>query len=148
MTSAWAILVENCSGVSASVSDAALLALFAPYCGGLAREGALDGALKLFQQQQFQGTRPVQGAAGHRFVLGWTGQRAPLEMVACELTFPEQPRVHYSFELSAHQLVSWLMERTSDGNEAGGEQAMAAQDLPDAFWQWLLVGTEQDGGAA
>ena len=148
MTSAWVILVGNHPGVSASVSDAALLALFAPYCGGLAREDALHGALQLLQQQKFQGTRPVQGAAGHRFVLGWTGQRAPLETVACELTFPDQPEVHYSFELSAHQLVSWLMERSTDGNEAGREGAMAAPDLPDAFWQWLLVGTEQDGGAA
>ena len=146
--SAWAILVGNRPGVSASVSDAALLALFAPYCGGLAQQDALHGALKLLQQQQFQGTRPVQGSAGHRFRLGWTGQRAPLEMVACELTFPDQPGVHYSFELSAHQLVSWLMERTADGSGEGSEGKMAAPDLPDAFWQWLLVGTEQDGGAA
>ena len=145
MAPAWAILVGIRLGMSASVSDAALLALFAPYCGGLAREDALREALKLLQQQQFHGTRPLQGAAGHRFQLGWTGQRAPLETVACELTFPDQPGVHYSFELSAHQLVSWLMERSADGSGEGSAGAMAAPDLPDAFWQWLLVGTEQDG---
>ena len=38
MGSAWAILIGSRPPVSDSVSDAALLALFAPYCGGLARE--------------------------------------------------------------------------------------------------------------
>ena len=55
MGSAWDMLVGNRSPVSDSVPDAALLALFAPYCGGLAREQDLRFALQTLLAGEFRG---------------------------------------------------------------------------------------------
>ena len=114
--------------------DIALQALFAPYCGGLAREAALQVALQVLIQLRFEGSRPVEGDGGHVYTLSWASVRSPLEVTACRLEFPERPDVQYSFELVTHQLVSWLMDRS--------ELDDGPMDLPDAFWQWLLIGTD------
>ncbi len=117
-------------------NDPALRALFAPYCGGLARERELEAALERLIALAFHGLRPVAGANGHPYVLRWEAVRAPMELTSCELEFPEKPELHYRFELVTHQLVTWLM----DGADPAGQNL----DLPDAFWQWLLVGSDPD----
>jgi hypothetical protein len=138
MGSAWAILVGNRSPVSASVSDVALLALFAPYCGGLTREKDLRSALQTLLAGEFRGIRPREGMDGHAFQLSWEGGHAPLEIATCQLVLPETTVQPYRFELVTHQLVMWLMECST--GEAGN------QDLPDAFWTWLLIGTDLESG--
>ena len=138
MGSAWAILVGNRSPVSASVSDVALLALFAPYCGGLKREQDLRSALQTLLAGEFRGIRPREGTDGHAFQLSWEGGHAPLEIATCQLVLPETTVQPYRFELVTHQLVLWLMDCSI--GEPGN------QDLPDAFWTWLLIGTELEGG--
>ena len=138
MGSAWAILVGNRSPVSASVSDVALLALFAPYCGGLTREQDLRSALQTLLAGEFRGIRPREGMDGHAFQLSWKGGHAPLEIATCLLVLPETTVQPYRFELVTHQLVLWLMECST--GEAGN------QDLPDAFWTWLLIGTDLESG--
>jgi len=140
MGSAWAILVGNRPPVSDSVSDAALLALFAPYCGGLAREQDLRFALQTLLAGEFRGSRPREGKEGHAFQLNWEGGHAPLEMATCQLVLTASRAQPYRFELVTHQLVQWLMDCTVAEPEKG--------DLPDAFWFWLLVGTDQEGGGA
>ena len=122
------------------MSQPALLALYAPYCGGLSGEEDLSAALMILQSQSFDGLRPVEGAPGHAYRLSWTGGEAPLETISCRLKFPAHPSLNYSFDLVTHQLVSWFMQvDLQDGNSG---------DLPDAFWQWLLVGTDQDDDSA
>ena len=138
MGSAWAILVGNRSPVFASVSDVALLALFAPYCGGLTREQDLRSALQTLLAGEFRGIRPREGMDGHAFQLSWEGGHAPLEIATCQLVLPETTVQPYRFELVTHQLVLWLMDCSI--REAGN------QDLPDAFWTWLLIGTDLEGG--
>ena len=138
MGSAWAILVGNRSPVSASVSDVALLALFAPYCGGLTREQDLRSALQTLLAGEFRGIRPREGMNGHAFQLSWGGGHAPLEIATCQLVLPKTTVQPYRFELVTHQLVLWLMDCSI--GKAGN------QDLPDAFWTWLLIGTDLEGG--
>ena len=122
------------------MSQPALLALYAPYCGGLSGEEDLSAALTILQSQSFDGLRPVEGAQGHAYLLSWTGGQAPLETISCRLRFPSHPSLNYSFDLVTHQLVSWFMQvEIQDGMD---------RDLPDEFWQWLLVGTEQDDDSA
>ena len=122
------------------MSQPALLALYAPYCGGLSGEEDLSAALTILQSQSFEGLRPVEGAPGHAYRLSWSGGQAPLETISCCLKFPSHPLLNYSFELVTHQLVRWFMQvEIQDGRNS---------DLPDAFWQWLLVGTEQDDDSA
>ena len=118
----------------------ALLALYAPYCGGLSREGDLREALAILQSQSFEGERAVRGGSGHPYQLCWSGGTAPLEPSLCRLTFPMHPSLVYSFELVTHQLVDWLMQRDRLAGQKG--------DLPDAFWQWLLAGADGEGGSA
>lgn len=113
------------------MSDDALQVLFAPYCGGLSRSEALRGALSLLQGQRLEGCRPVAGADGHAFVLSWSDDRAPLDAIQCQLSFPKQQDASRQFSLPTHQLVSWLMDCSAhDGLKP---------DLPDAFWYWLLL---------
>ena len=135
MGSAWTILVGNRPLVPAFVSDAALLALFAPYCGGLAREQDLRSALQTLLLGRFRGVRPREGTRGHAFQLSWESGCAPLEMSTCQLDLPDTPAKPYRFELVTHQLVLWLMDRSTAEDGHG--------DLPDAFWVWLLVGTDR-----
>lgn len=122
------------------MSQPALLALYAPYCGGLSGEEDLSAALTILQSQSFDGLRPVEGASGHAYQLSWTGGQAPMETISCRLTFPAHPSLDYRFDLVTHQLVSWLMQVDDRVGETG--------DLPDAFWQWLLVGSDQDDDSA
>ena len=140
MGSAWAILIGNRPPVSDSVSDAALLALFAPYCGGLAREQDLRFALQTLLAWEFRGIRPREGTQGHAFQLTWKGGHAPLEMASCQLVLTASRADSYRFELVTHQLVLGLM----DGLAVEPGKA----DLPDAFWVWLLVGTDPEAGEA
>ena len=112
--------------------------LFAPYCGGLARSEALLDALELLQGRQLEGCRPVEGADGHGFVLSWSDERAPLDVIHCQLFFPTQPDASRKFSVPTYQLVSWLMDCTASVGEK--------PDLPDAFWSWVLV--EQNDAVA
>ena len=61
-------------------------------------------------------------------------------MATCQLVLTASRAQPYRFELVTHQLVQWLMDCTGAEPEKG--------DLPDAFWFWLLVGTDQEGGGA
>ena len=81
-----------------------------------------------------------EGTQGHAFQLTWKGGHAPLEMASCQLVLTASRADPYRFELVTHQLVQWLMDCTVGEPEQG--------DLPDEFWVWLLVGTDQDGGDA
>ena len=116
------------------LSDAALLALFAPYCGGLSRELDLQQALQVLARCRLDGLRPVHGSRGHRYQLSWSSVHAPLEIAQCELAFPDHPDIKYRFELLTHQLVDWLMDRSDSGG--------TSSDLPDSFWRWLLTGAD------
>ena len=78
------------------------------------------------------------GADGHGFVLSWSDERAPLDVIHCQLFFPTQRDASRKFSLPTHQLVSWLM----DCSAFVGEKP----DLPDAFWYWVLV--EQNDAVA
>ena len=61
-------------------------------------------------------------------------------MVACQWLFPGHGWLTYRFEAVTHQLVMWLMDVPS-------EEAPEDCDLPDGFWQWLLVGGDEDNDA-
>jgi hypothetical protein len=45
--------------------------------------------------------------------------------------------VHYRFELPTHQLLSWLIQWQAKATRAG-----SSADLPESFWQWLILGLE------
>lgn len=111
-------------------------ALFAPYCGGLARQQSLLQALRLLSSGQFIGKRKVEGASGHSFRLSWRAGTSPMEDSDCQLSFPDHPDISYRFVIPTHQLVDWLMESS---------EASKSSDLPDQFWGWLLLGQEIDG---
>ncbi|MFL0769745.1 MAG: type IV pilus biogenesis protein EbsA [Prochlorococcus sp.] len=117
--------------------DVAQSALFAPYCGGLARQGELLSALRLLATGHLSGERPLSGGKAHRFKFSWRQGASPMEPSDCQLSFPDQPEISYSFAAPTHQLVDWLMD-CSDDRQKG--------DLPDRFWSWLLLGEETPGG--
>lgn len=121
-----------------ALSDAALVAFYAPYCGGLERENDLRDALGLLAMGSLKGARVIQGRSDHAFELNWSPAKAPLEPLACQLTFPGQPERRYAFEVGTQQLVVWLMERGATGSG----------DLPDGFWHWLLIGPEAEADHA
>ena len=131
-------ILDKDSWARCVLSDDALQAFFTPYCGGLARSEALLDALMLLQGQQLEGCRPVDGADGHGFVLSWSDERAPLDVIHCQLFFPTQPDASRKFSLPTHQLVSWLMDCSAFVG--------TKPDLPDAFWSWVLV--EQNDAVA
>lgn len=112
-----------------SPSGDAQLALFAPYCGGLRREQALRCALERLPLCQFAGERARSDAQPHRYVLSWSPANAPLQACRCELRFQDRADQCYPFECPAHQLLDWLMQTVEGG----------LQDLPNSFWQWLLL---------
>lgn len=118
----------------AAPSAAALMPLFAPYCGGFTP--ALERALERLLLGHFEGCRPLRGGEGHPYVLRWSGGLAPLDDTPCELQFPQLAAVHYRFQLPAHRLLLWLAQ--SDGAALPG-------DLPEGFWRWLILG--DDSGA-
>ena len=108
----------------------AQLALFAPYCGGREREPLLRQALVMLPSREYAGERTLVDAPAHRFFLHWDPVQAPLEPCRCVLRFESRPGVDYRFECPAHQLLSWFMEGPVQGR---------GNDLPDSFWQWLLL---------
>jgi hypothetical protein len=116
---------------TASVSAAVLLPLFAPYWGGL--EPALEQALLVLLQGSFAGVRRLDGGERRTYLLQWAAARAPLEPTRCALTFPEHPAIQYDFAMPAHRLLRWL---------AGAQTSEPTGDLPDDFWQWLILGEE------
>lgn len=121
--------------------SAALVALFAPYCQGADRPGQLEQALELLQRHQLQGLRRLRPAGERPFQLQWQAGVAPLEPaeVALEVSSGQANAApaRYSFALPTHQLVRWLM----DWLEAGGAAQQPA-DLPESFWQWLILGID------
>ena len=116
--------------------DPAISALFAPYCGGVNREGWLELALDLLPAGQVSGRRQLHPAGMHPFELRWQPVEAPQEAVACVLTFPATAGLTYHFSLPSHQLVGWLMDLL-EAKALRGED-----DLPESFWRWLLVGED------
>ena len=75
-----------------ALSEAALLAFYAPYCGGLERAAALREALRLLRLGTLKGSRLVTGRPAYEFVLSWSEAKAPFEPVTCCLTFPHYPQ--------------------------------------------------------
>ena len=106
---------------------APLVPLFAPYCGGMAQPSGLLQALDRLAQGSWQGVRQLEGGRVHPYRLEWQGESAPLEPLRCRLLFPAMPELAYRFSLPAHQLVLWLIQ-------------IQGNDLPQAFWRWLLMG--------
>jgi hypothetical protein len=106
--------------------------LFAPYCGGVAYRHLLQPAVAQLHQGEWQGERRLADGRSHPFILGWQGEPAPLETLACTLQFPQLPDFGYSFTIPAYEVVYWLMQRENG-------------QFPDSFWRWLLTG-EQPGG--
>ena len=113
------------------MSDAAQLVLFAPYCGGVSREQDLSTALQILGRGELQGRRPVAGRDGYSYELRWSGVAVPLESLNCQLRFPSHPEGDVDFVVLTHQLVAWLMDCSY--------QQQSEPDLPDGFWQWLLM---------
>ena len=120
------------------MSDAAQWVLFAPYCGGVSREADLAAALQILARGELQGRRPVAGIDGYSYALRWDGVAAPLEQLDCQLRFPGHPEGDVDFAVLTHQLVAWLMDCS--------QPKRSEPDLPDGFWQWLLIerGTAPD----
>ena len=130
---AWGILDLSKIRPLITPADAAQIALFAPYCGGLPQEQALLKVLPLLHQGLLEGHRQLAGGKAHAFRLSWDPVRAPLSACHCELSFPNEPSLRYSFEVPAHQLVQWLMECPMEVDTV---------DLPERCWHWILL--EQD----
>ena len=103
----------------------ALVALFAPYCGGVGQEQKLLTAVQVLAAGSTRGNRSLSDGGGHDYVLSWRGEPAPLQELDCELRFPDFPAVAYDFRVPSRELVEWLMDT-------------AGQGLPDSFWGWLL----------
>ncbi|MFO7630469.1 MAG: transglycosylase [Prochlorococcaceae cyanobacterium] len=122
----------------ATPQDPALLALFAPYCGGLARQKQLQRALAQLQLGQLAGERRLAQGEPHPFVLGWQPLLAPLDPCRCSLQFPRSPAVNYSFDVASYQLVAWLMEALE--SESPTQPPTQPPTLPESFWRWLLLG--------
>jgi len=113
------------------VSDVAQQVLFAPYCGGVTREQDLSLALQTLSSGKLMGRRPVSGLDGYRFELRWSGVLAPMERLDCQLRFPGHPEGDLDFAVTTHQLVIWLMDCS--------HLQPSEPDLPNGFWQWLLI---------
>ena len=113
------------------MSDAAQLVLFAPYCSGLSREQDLYAALQILGRGALLGA-----ASGGR--KRWTPLRTPLEWGRCtdgeaglSASFPGHPEGDFDFAVTTHQLVVWLMDCS--------HLQPSEPDLPNGFWQWLLI---------
>ena len=120
------------------MSDAAQRVLFAPYCDGVSREADLAAALQILGGGELQGRRPIAGIDGYPYALRWDGIAAPMEQLDCQLRFPGHPEGDVDFAVLTHQLVAWLMDCS--------QPKRSEPDLPDGFWQWLLIerGTAPD----
>ena len=113
--------------------SAALVALYAPYCQG----DQLDAGLQWLARGELLGRRQVRPERERPFVLRWQPGVAPLETTCAQLEVMAdglEQRVRYSFELPTHRLLHWLMAWQAAGGAAG-----QPADLPEAFWQWLIL---------
>ena len=120
--------------------SAALVALFAPYCHGAPGASAIDAALQLLAVGQLEGQRCLRPQGQRPFTLRWQPGVAPLELAQVQLEVCSSEStsvVHYRFELPTHQLLSWLIAWQVAAPGAGG-----SADLPESFWQWLILGLE------
>jgi len=125
--------------------SAGLVALFAPYCQGSARPEELEQALETLARGSCTGVRQLKPAGQRPFRLSWRAGVAPAEPAQLELVVeadpsrpsPALPGASYSCSVATSQLVLWLMDR--QGPEG-------AADLPESFWQWLLLGLEPSPG--
>ena len=97
----------------------------------MSREADLAAALQILGRGELQGRRPVAGIDGHSYALCWDGVAAPLEQLDCQLRFPGHPEGDVDFAVLTHQLVAWLMDCS--------QPQQSEPDLPDGFWQWLLM---------
>ena len=132
--------------------SAGLVALFAPYCQGSVRADGLQQALEQLAAGEIRGVRPLRPAGERPFQLRWQAGVAPLEPAQLELLVAADPtrsagadsansEAQYRCSIATYQLVLWLM----DWLAAGGAQAQLA-DLPESFWQWLLLGSAPSAG--
>ena len=120
--------------------SAALVALFAPYCYGAKGASDIDAALQLLALGTLEGQRCLRPQGERPFTLRWQPGVAPLELAQVQLevrSAEHAPAVLYSFELPTHQLLSWLIEWQAIVPGAGG-----LADLPESFWQWLILGLD------
>ena len=120
--------------------SAALVALFAPYCQGATRLATLERALDLLTRAELRGRRRLRPEGERPFVLRWQAGVAPAEPAQLELQvqMADTPEAaEYRFTLPTARLVIWLM----DWLDAGGGPDTPA-DLPESFWQWLILGLE------
>ena len=130
--------------------SAGLVALFAPYCQGSVRAEGLQQALQQLALGEIQGVRPLRPMGQRPFQLRWQAGVAPLEPAQLELVVASDPsrsagaetEAHYRCSIATYQLVLWLM----DWLAAGGAQSARPADLPESFWQWLLLGSEPSTG--
>ena len=114
----------------------ALVALYAPYCQGMARSQDLRAALALLSACSLVGERPLRPSGARRFRLSWQPGPSPLDLATAALQFedgPGLPTLDYSFELQNYRLVLWLMDWV-----AAGGSADRPVDLPDSFWLSLI----------
>ena len=125
--------------------SAGLVALFAPYCQGSARPAELERALETLARGSCSGVRQLKPAGQRPFELRWRAGVAPSEPAQLELVVeadptrpsPALPGASYACSVATSQLVLWLMDcREQDGS----------MDLPESFWQWLLLGLEPTPG--
>ena len=99
-------------------ADAAQIALFAPYCGGVQQEAALMRVLPLFAEGELRGHRPLAGGAFRPFALRWSVVGAPLSLCSCHVEIAEGPALVYRFELPAHQLMTCLLYTSPSPRDA------------------------------
>lgn len=124
----------------------ALVALYAPYCHGMARHQDLERALELLAVGSLRGERPLRPTGSRRFGMVWRPGPSPLDSSAVALQFEDgtdQPTLDYSFELPNYRLVLWLMDWVAAG---GGPDHPV--DLPDSFWRWMILGLDPAAVAA
>ncbi len=91
----------------------------------------LSAALKILGRGELQGRRPVAGGDGHPYTLRWNRVAATMERQDCQPRFPVHPEVDVDFAVTTHQLVAWFMDRS--------HVQRSEPDLPNGFWQWLLI---------
>jgi len=124
----------------------ALVALYAPYCQGMARRQHLQRALELLATGSLQGERHLRPSGARPFSLSWRAADSPLDPSAASLRFaggPDLAAQEYNFELPTYRLVLWLMDWVA----AGGSPSLPV-DLPDSFWRWLILGLDPAAVAA
>ena len=68
---------------------------------------------------------------GHPDELRWNGVAAPMEWLDCQLRFPGHPEGDRDCPGTTHQLEVWMMDCSP--------LQPSEPDLPNGFWQWLLM---------